>query len=51
VENGGGEGMVGRCGGCEEGKKREGKEVRLEGLVGELGYDIRHLINVDELDP
>lgn len=23
----------------------------MEGLVGKLGYDIRHLIDVDELDP
>jgi len=23
----------------------------LEALVGELGYDIRHLVDVDELDP
>ena len=35
----------GWCGGCEEGKR---KRLR---LVSEFGYDIRHLVNVDELDP
>jgi hypothetical protein len=36
----------------EEGKREQRERLRkLEGLVGKLGYDIRHLIDVDELDP
>ena len=32
-------------------EKKRANRAKLEDLVSELGYDIRHLVNVDELDP
>lgn len=38
-------------GGEEDGMMWLVREVVVKVLVGELGYDIRHLVDVDELDP
>jgi hypothetical protein len=32
-------------------KEKGERSGKLEALVGEFGYDIRHLVDVDELDP